>query len=70
MSQTGGKAEAIRNIRQSIGQNVSITYIGGEIDGLDTISAADNFIGYGVNEEVRVHSQFFITDFKQLYRGL
>lgn len=72
-SRTGGKVEAISNIRQSLGQNVSITYIGGGIDGLDATTTADNFIGYGgngINYELRTRSQFFITDFKQLYRGL
>lgn len=72
-SRTGGKGEAITQIRRSIANNVTITMIGDGATDLEASPPADYFIGYGGNiirDEVRNHAQYFTTDFEQLYKDL
>lgn len=72
-SRTGGKGEAITQIRRSLAQNVIITMIGDGATDLEASPPADNFIGYGgniVRDEVRNHAQYYVADFETLYTNL
>lgn len=70
-SRTGGKGEAINIIRRTLDKNTTITMIGDGATDLEASPPADHFIGYGGNvirDEVKNRAQYFVTDFKQLYK--
>lgn len=69
-SRSGGKAEAIRLIKQRHSPNSVVTMIGDGSTDLEASPPADYFIGYGGNvirEEVRNKSQYYATDFAQIF---
>lgn len=68
-SRTGGKGEAITQIRHALRQDTTITMIGDGATDLEASPPADNFIGYGgnvVREEVRNRAQYYVVGFEQL----
>lgn len=72
-SRTGGKGEAITQIRQALRQDTTITMIGDGATDLEASPPADHFIGYGgniVREEVRNRARNYVVDFEQLYEDL
>lgn len=72
-SRTGGKGEAINQIRRAFGANASVTMIGDGATDLEASPPANSFIGYGgnvVRDEVRNRAQYYVTDFQQLYKDL
>lgn len=72
-SRTGGKGEAITQIRQALRQDTTITMIGDGATDLEACPPADHFVGYGgnvVREEVRARAQYYVVDFEQLYKDL
>lgn len=72
-SRTGGKGEAITQIRHALRQDVTITMIGDGATDLEAAPPADNFIGYGgniVRDEVRNRARNYVVDFEQLYSDL
>lgn len=69
-SRSGGKAEAIGEIRKRLSQcDAQITMIGDGATDLEAVPPANNFIGYGgnvVRPEVYRRAQYYVTDFEQL----
>jgi phosphoserine phosphatase len=76
-SRSGGKGEAIQQIRQfnqnrlmTHGPRLKVIMIGDGATDLEASPPADHFIGYGgniVRESVRDRASHFVTDFKQLF---
>uniref|UniRef100_A0A1B0AI36 Phosphoserine phosphatase n=1 Tax=Glossina pallidipes TaxID=7398 RepID=A0A1B0AI36_GLOPL len=68
-SRSGGKAEAIANIRQMYPKDILVTMIGDGATDLEAVPPANYFIGFGGNvlrPEVQKHAQYYVTDFEQL----
>ena len=71
-SETGGKAEVIRRLKAEKGFK-TIVHIGDGATDLEACPPANAFIGYGgnvVRESVKVHTPWFIMDFKDLEAAL
>lgn len=68
-SRSGGKAEAIGEIRKRLSCDALITMIGDGATDLEAVPPANHFIGYGgnvVRAEVYRRAQYYVTDFEQL----
>ncbi|XP_014206264.1 phosphoserine phosphatase [Copidosoma floridanum] len=71
-SQSGGKAEVIRLLKEKRGFK-TIVHIGDGATDLEACPPANAFIGYGGNiirESVKARAPWFITDFKDLEEAL
>ncbi|KAJ8679552.1 hypothetical protein QAD02_015339 [Eretmocerus hayati] len=71
-SQSGGKAEVIRRLKEEQGFK-NIVHIGDGATDLEACPPANAFIGFGgnvVRESVKSRSTWFITDFKDLEAAL
>ncbi|XP_055373094.1 phosphoserine phosphatase isoform X2 [Condylostylus longicornis] len=69
-SRSGGKGEAISIIRKTINSDANITMIGDGATDLEASPPANHFIGYGgnvVRSEVQARSDYYITDFSQIF---
>lgn len=68
-SRSGGKAEAIANIRKHYNKDTKITMIGDGATDLEAVPPANHFIGFGGNvlrAEVQKRAHYYVMDFEQL----
>ncbi|XP_011494936.1 PREDICTED: phosphoserine phosphatase [Ceratosolen solmsi marchali] len=71
-SHSGGKAEAIKRLKEEKGFK-TVVHIGDGATDLEACPPANAFIGYGGNiirESVKAHAPWFIMDFKDLQAAL